>query len=87
MDVEIDTTSNNAKALLNRLFIFFFCIITITATTELGKQGWISKMLATFGSTPMLILALIIGIMAIRRYFTEPLVHSLNPVGVLEKLS
>lgn len=83
LDVEIDTTSSNAKALLSPLFVFFFFVMTITATTELGTQGWISEILATSGATPMLILALITGIMAIGRYFAGPLVHSLNPVGVL----
>ena len=57
--------------------------MTITATIELGTQGWISEILATSGATPMLILALITGIMAISRYFSGPLIHSLNPVGVL----
>lgn len=87
LDVEIDTTSNNAKALLNLLFIFFFCVMTITATTGLGTQEWINVILATSGATPMLILALITGIMAIGRYFAGPLIHSLNLDGVMVELS
>ena len=35
------------------------------------------------GASPMLILALWSGIMAIGRYFAGPIVHRLNPVGVL----
>ena len=83
LDEEIDTTSGNLKALMTPLFFFFFFVMTITATTELGTQGWISEILAASGATPMLTLALITGIMAVGRYFAGPLVHSLNPSGVL----
>ena len=83
LDKEIDTTSGNFKALLTPLFFFFFFVMTITATTELGTQGWITEILSASGATPMLTLALITGIMAIGRYFAGPLVHSLNPAGVL----
>ncbi|MDT0596649.1 MFS transporter [Glaciecola petra] len=83
LNKEIDTTSGNLQALLRPLFLFFFVVMTITATTELGTQGWISEILAASGATPMLILALITGIMAVGRYFAGPLVHSLNPAGVL----
>lgn len=83
LDKEIDTTSGNFKALLTPLFFFFFFVMTITATTELGTQGWITEILSASGATPMLTLALITGIMAVGRYFAGPLVHSLNPAGVL----
>lgn len=83
LNKEVNTTSGNIKALFTPLFFFFFIVMTITATTELGTQGWITEILAASGAHPMVILALITGIMAVGRYFAGPLVHKLDPVGVL----
>lgn len=41
------------------------------------------KILGNSGAEPMLILAMITGIMALGRYFAGPLIHKLNPIGVL----
>jgi len=57
--------------------------MTLTATSELGTQQWVEKILGNAGASGMLILALWSGIMAIGRYFAGPIVHRLNPVGVL----
>lgn len=57
--------------------------MTLTATTELGTQQWISGILGASGASPMIILALMTGIMAVGRYYAGPIVHRLNPVGVL----
>jgi len=80
----IDTdTSNNIKSLLTPLFIFIAVCMTLTATAELGTQQWLQPLLEKSGASPMLILAMVTGIMAVGRYFAGPIVHKLNPIGVL----
>jgi MFS family permease len=80
----IDTdTSNNIKSLFSLLFIFIALCMTLTATTELGTQQWLQPLLEKSGANPMLILAMTTGIMAVGRYFAGPIVHKLNPIGVL----
>ena len=80
----IDTdTSNNIKSLFTPLFIFVAVCMTLTATTELGTQQWLQPLLEKSGASPMLILAMVTGIMAVGRYFAGPIVHKLNPIGVL----
>ena len=73
----------NAKALLTPLFLFMVICMTLTATTELGTQQWVERILGNTGASPMLILAMVTGLMAIGRFFAGPVVHRLNPVGVL----
>ena len=81
-DLESDT-SENIKGLLNPLFIFIAICMTVTATSELGTQQWVEKILGNQDANPMLILALWAGIMAVGRFFAGPIIHKLNPVGVL----
>ena len=84
MSENIDTdTSNNIKSLFTPLFIFVAVCMTLTATTELGTQQWLQPLLEKSGASPMLILAMVTGIMAVGRYFAGPIVHKLNPIGVL----
>lgn len=77
------STAVNFKALLNPIYIFMLFCMTLTATTELGTSGWVDRILGNAGADPMLILAMITGLMAVGRYFAGPVVHALNPVGVL----
>jgi MFS family permease len=65
------------------LFILVAICMTLTATAELGTQQWLNPLLEKSGASPMLILALITGIMALGRYFAGPIIHKLNPIGVL----
>lgn len=83
LETEDDSTSGNLKALLNPIYIFLFVCMTMTAVSEFGPGQWINKILEASGATPMLILALITGIMALGRYYAGPLVHKLSPPGVL----
>jgi fucose permease len=56
----------------------------LTASTELGTNQWINGLLSdTSGIDPMLILAAVSTIMAIGRFFAGPIIHRLNPSGVL----
>lgn len=77
------STRRNVSALISPLFIFMAICMTLTATTELGTQQWIERILGASGASPMLIMALITGIMALGRYFSAFLVNTLNPVGLL----
>ncbi|MCJ8320184.1 MAG: MFS transporter [Colwellia sp.] len=80
----IDTsTGNNIKALFSPLFLFMAFCMTLTATSELGTQQWIERILGATGASPMLIMAMITGVMAIGRFFAGPIVHKFNPAGVL----
>lgn len=81
-NIETDT-SVNIKSLLTPLFIFMVICMTLTATTELGTQQWVERILGNSGASPMLILAMITGLMAVGRYFAGPIIHKLNPPGVL----
>lgn len=77
------STRDNVKALFSPLFIFMAICMTLTTTAELGTQQWIERILGSSGASPMLIMALITGLMAVGRYFAGPVIHRLNPVGVL----
>jgi len=77
------STTKNVKAVFSPLFLFMVFCMTLTATAELGTQQWIERILSASGASPMLILALITGLMAVGRYFAGPLIQRLNPVGVL----
>lgn len=77
------STAINIKSLASPLFLFMIVCMTLTATTELGTQQWVERILGKAGASPMLVLALITGLMAVGRYFAGPVIHRLNPVGVL----
>ncbi|WP_350284286.1 MFS transporter [uncultured Croceitalea sp.] len=76
-------TSANIKALGNPLFLFMIVCMTLTATSEFIPQQWVETILGSSGASPMLVLALVTGIMALGRFFAGPIVHKLNPIGVL----
>lgn len=77
------STKNNISALFSPLFLIIAFTMTITATTELGTQQWVERILGQSGAQPMLILAMVTGLMAVGRYFAGPVIHALNPAGVL----
>lgn len=83
LDSKDHSTLSNVRSLFSPIYLFLIVCMTLTATTELGTQQWIQNILGASGATPMLILALITGIMAVGRYFAGPIVHKLNPAGVL----
>jgi MFS family permease len=65
------------------LFLFMAVCMFFTANTELSTGQWIDKLLGNAGANALLILALVNGIMAVGRYFGEPIIEKLNPSGVL----
>lgn len=76
-------TAANIKSLVSPLFFFMVICMTLTATTELGTQQWVEKILGNTGASPMLILAMVTGLMAIGRFFAGPVIRRFNPAGVL----
>ncbi|WP_394173669.1 MFS transporter [Thalassotalea litorea] len=82
-DDKLHSTTDNLRNLFNPLYLFLVICMTLTATTELGTQQWIEKILGASGASPMLVLALITGLMAVGRYFAGPIIKTFNPTGVL----
>lgn len=79
----VTDTAQNVKSIFSPLFLFMAFCMTLTATSELGTQQWVERILGNAGAHPMLILAMITGLMAVGRYFAGPVIHALNPIGVL----
>jgi MFS family permease len=77
------STAINIKSLFSPLYLFMILCMTLTATTELGTQQWVGRILGESGASPMIILALGTGLMAVGRQFAGPVIHALNPTGVL----
>ncbi len=77
------STSDMFAACASPLFIFMMACMFLTANTELTTTQWVGKLLGNVGADPLLILALVTGLMAVGRYFGGPLIHRLNPTGVL----
>lgn len=77
------STGENLKAMLSPLYLFMLACMALTAVSEFGTEQWVGPILGKAGASPMLILALVTGLMAVGRYFAGPVVHQLNPTGVL----
>lgn len=73
----------NIKGMLSPTFIFLFVAMSLTAISEFGPQQWVGIILANSGADPMLILALVTGLMAVGRFFAGPVVKALGQTGVL----
>lgn len=78
------STADMFKAVFaNPLFYFMAACMVLTANTELSTGQWISSLLKSVGVAPLLVLAFINGIMAFGRFYAGPVVHRLNPTGML----
>ncbi len=75
--------SQNLKAMATWIYIFIFVCMALTAITEFGPQQWVGLIMSKSGASPMLILALVTGLMAIGRWFGGPVTHALGQTGVL----
>lgn len=75
--------SKNFQAMATPLYIFMFACMAITAITEFGPQQWTGLIMSKSGASPMLILALVTGLMAVIRYFAGPIVAKFDQTGVL----
>ena len=75
--------SEMIAACASPLFIFMAVCMVFTANTELSTTQWVGKLLGNVGANPILILLLVTGLMAVGRFFGGPIIHRLNPSGVL----
>lgn len=73
----------NFKAMLTPTYIFLFVCMALTAISEFGPQQWVGLIMSNSGASPMLILALVTGLMAVGRFFAGPVVEKFGQTGVL----
>ncbi|MDH5367262.1 MAG: MFS transporter, partial [Cyclobacteriaceae bacterium] len=71
------------KAVISPLFLFIALSMMLTAATELGTGQRIDSLLGASGTSPLLILAFVNGIMALGRLFAGSLVHKLSITKLL----
>jgi MFS family permease len=77
------STATNIRSLFSPLYLFMLVCMSLTAVTELGTQQWVERILGSSGAHPMLVLAMVTGLMAVGRQFAGPVIHRLHPPGVL----
>jgi MFS family permease len=80
---EAATLTGNFKAMASPLFLFMIICMSLTAISEFGPQQWVGLILSKSGAQPMLILALVTGLMAVARYFGGDMVKKFDQTGVL----
>lgn len=80
---EAASIKSNLKSMFSPLFIFMMVCMALTAITEFGPQQWVGLILSKSGAQPMLILALVTGLMAVARYFGGVVVGKFDQTGVL----
>ena len=77
------STGRMFTACLKPLFIVMVICMLMTGATELGTNTWIVALLQGANVSGILILVFINGLMALGRSFAGPVVHRLNPNGML----
>lgn len=75
------------KSIGRPLLLFLIIIMMPLATTEIGTDGWITKIMEGVGAQqgfhPGWILVYTSAIMLVLRFFAGPIVHNLSPLGLL----
>ena len=77
------STKEMFASCLNPLYLIMLVCMLMTAATELGTGTWINALLSGSGVSGIIILVFINGIMALGRSFAGPVVHRINPNGML----
>jgi MFS family permease len=77
------STARMFSSCLHPLFLVMLACMFLTAATELGTNQWLPGFLENAGVSGILVLVLINGVMALGRSFAGPVVHRLNPNGML----
>ena len=66
------------------MFVFMLLIMILLATTELGVDSWVTDLMTpVFGAHAAWILVYTSAIMFVLRFCAGPIVHKLNPLGLL----
>ncbi|MFT3932101.1 MAG: MFS transporter [Chitinophagaceae bacterium] len=77
------STKEMFASCLSPLYLIMLVCMLMTAATELGTGTWINALLSGSGVSGIIILVFINGIMALGRAFAGPVVHRINPNGML----
>jgi len=77
------STAEMLKACVSPLYLVLIFCMLFTATTELGTNQWIAKIMAGTTSNSVLLIVFISGIMVVGRYFAGPVEKALNPALML----
>jgi MFS family permease len=78
------TTGEMFRELLNPLFVVLFLSMFLTAASELAPGQWVDFALSRTVHMPgILLLVYVSGLMFAMRHFAGPLVHRLQPIGLL----
>lgn len=80
---ESTSITQNLRAMLSPTFLFLFFCMALTAISEFGPQQWVGLIMSNSGASPMLILALVTGLMAVGRFFAGPVINKFGQTGVL----
>src|SRR5690606_1542343 len=81
---EVGSLASNVKAMLTTPLFYFICVcMTLTAISEFGPQQWTGLILSASGAEPLIILAIVTGLMAVGRYWGGDFVHRFDQTGVL----
>ena len=79
--------SGMLKAMIHPVFLIMLVIMVPLAITELGTDGWITALmtsvLSNTGVHPLWVLVYTSAIMFVLRFFAGPIVHRINPLGLL----
>ncbi len=79
----VTSIGENLKAMVTPLYLFMLVCMAFTAISEFGPQQWTGMIMSKSGAHPMLILALVTGLMAVIRFFAAPIVQGLGATGIL----
>jgi MFS family permease len=77
------TTAEMLKACTSGLYLIMIFCMFLTATTELGTNQWIAKIMSNTTSNAVLLIVFISGIMAVGRFFAGPVEKALSPTLML----
>ncbi|MDQ6901484.1 MAG: MFS transporter [Bacteroidota bacterium] len=77
------STKQMFSACLHPLFIIMVICMFLTGATELGTNTWLGALLHGANVSFILVLVFINGLMALGRSFAGPVVHRMNPNGML----
>src|ERR1700730_13089736 len=77
------STGKMFASCLNPLLLGILACMFLTTATELGTNQWLPGFLENAGVSGILVLVLINGVMALGRAFAGPVVHKINPNGML----
>jgi MFS family permease len=77
------SSASMSKAIVSPLYLVMIFCMFLTATTELGTNQWIAKIMESTTSNSVLLIVFISGIMAVGRYFAGPVEKALSPTLML----